>query len=144
MNIEPLSSLDEILSLLTDCRLPVADISAASPPLFFGIRVAGVLVAVVGLELFHSIGLLRSLAVSPTFRGRGLAQELLAFAEVCAASHGTHTLFLLTTTAEEFFLKFGYVAASRQDAAQAIQATPQFSGLCPSSAACLSKQLIAG
>ena len=118
--------------------------SAASPPQFFGIRVAGVLVAVVGLELSQSIGLLRSLAVSPTFRGRGLAQELLAFAETYAASHGARSLFLLTTTAEAFFLKFGYLAASRQDAPQVIQATPQFSGLCPSSAVFLSKQLAPG
>ena len=84
MNIEPLSSLNEILPVLTGCNLPVADILAASPPQFFGIRVTGVLVAVVGLELFQSAGLLRS----PAFRGRGLAQELVAFAEAFAAAHG--------------------------------------------------------
>ena len=65
MNIEPLSSLDEILPVLTGCNLPVADISVSSPPQFFGFRVAGSVVAVVGLEQFQSVGLLRSLAVSP-------------------------------------------------------------------------------
>jgi amino-acid N-acetyltransferase len=144
MNIEPLSSLDEILPVLMGCNLPVADISAVSPPQFFGIRVTGVLVAVVGLELFQSTGLLRSLAVSPDFRGRGLAQELVAFAEAFAASHGARSLFLLTTTAEAFFLKLGYAPAFRQNAPPAIQATSQFSGLCPSSSAFLSKQLAAG
>lgn len=141
MNIEPLSSLDEILPVLTGCNLPVADISVSSPPQFFGFRVAGSVVAVVGLEQFQSVGLLRSLAVSPGHRGRGLARELVRFVESFALSQGVESLFLLTTTAEAFFVALGYSPASRQEAPQAIQATPQFSGLCPSSSAFLSKRL---
>lgn len=141
MNIEPLSSLDEILPVLTGCNLPVADISISSPPQFFGFRLAGSVVAVVGLEQFQSVGLLRSLAVSPGHRGRGLARELVSFVESFALSRGVESLFLLTTTAEAFFIASGYGPASRQEAPQAIQATPQFSGLCPSSSAFLSKRL---
>lgn len=141
MNIEPLLSLDEILPVLTGCNLPVADISVSSHPQFFGFRVAGSVVAVVGLEHFQSVGLLRSLAVSPCHRGRGLAQELVSFAESAAISYGVESLFLLTTTAEAFFVKLGYCPASRQEAPQSIQATPQFSGLCPSSSAFLSKRV---
>jgi len=139
MNIEPLSSLDEVLPVLTDCNLPVADISASLPPQFFGVRVAGRVIAVVGLEQFQSSALLRSLAVSSDYRGRGLAQELVRHVESVAALHGVESLFLLTTTAEAFFRKLGYCSASRQQAPQAIQATAQFSGLCPSSSAFLSK-----
>lgn len=141
MNIEPLSSLDEILPVLTGCNLPVADISISSPPQFFGFRLAGSVVAVVGLEKFQSVGLLRSLAVSPDHRGRGLARELVSFVESFAQSRGVESLFLLTTTAEAFFVALGYGPASRQEAPQAIQATPQFSGLCPSYSAFLSKRL---
>jgi amino-acid N-acetyltransferase len=140
MNIEPLSSLDEILTVLTGCDLPIADISVSSPPQFFGFRVAGSVVAVVGFEHFQSVGLLRSLAVSPSHRGRGLAQELVRFVQSFAISHGVESLFLLTTTAEAFFVKLGYCPTSRQEAPQAIQTTPQFSGLCPSSSAFLSKR----
>lgn len=141
MNIEPLSSLDEIFPLLTGCNLPVADISVSSPPQFFGIRAAGSVIAVIGLEHFQAVGLLRSLAVSPSHRGRGLAQELVRFVESFAISCGVESLYLLTTTAEAFFAKLGYCPASRQEAPQAIQATPQFSGLCPSSSAFLSKRI---
>ncbi len=144
MNIEPLSSLDEILSLLTECNLPIADISAASLPQFFGIRDAGSLVAVIGMETYQSVGLIRSLAVSQAFRKRGLARKLVIFLESFAASHGVDSLFLLTTSAEAFFLKLGYSSASRQKAPQAIQATSQFSGLCPSSSAFLSKHVATG
>ena len=141
MNIEPLSVLEEIFPVLIACDLPTTDISAASPPQFFGCRVAGSVVAVIGLEQFWSAGLLRSLAVLPPVRERGFAQALVSHVESFAASHGVESLFLLTTTAEPFFLKLGYRPASRQDAPRAIQATSQFSGLCPSSSAFLSKRV---
>lgn len=139
MNIEPLSSLDEIFPVLSGCDLPVADISASSPPQFFGFRVSDSVIAVIGLEKFQSVGLIRSLAVIPSYRGQGLALELVSYVESFANSHGVESLFLLTTTAEAFFIKLGYRPTSRQEAPQAIQATSQFSGLCPSSSAFLSK-----
>lgn len=140
-HIEPLSELDVIVPFLADCGLPVSDISQAQAPQFFGIRSGSVLVAVVGLELFGSVGLLRSLAVSPAYRGRGLAQQLVAFIEQLAASRGVDTLFLLTTTAATFFGKLGFEPVSRSAAPPAICATPQFSGLCPASSAFLGKSV---
>lgn len=144
MNIEPLLSIDEILPVLTGCDLPVTDISESAPPQFFGFRVAGDVVAVIGLEQFESAGLLRSLAVTPDYRGRGFAQELVSHVESFAASHGIESLFLLTTTAEAFFKKLGYQPASREEAPPAIQGTSQFSGLCPSAAAFLFKRVRGG
>jgi len=122
--------------------LPVADIASASPVQFFGIRSDGTLAAVVGLELYPPVGLLRSLAVAPPFRGRGFARALVRFAESFAASQGVETLFLLTTTAERFFLALGYLPASRVVAPEAIQATSQFTSFCPDSSAFLSKHVI--
>ncbi len=141
MNIEQLASLDEVLPVLTHCELPVSDITATSPPQFFGIRDADSLVAVIGLEQFPAVGLLRSLAVAPSHRGRGLARVLVSHVEAYAASHGIEFLFLLTTTAETFFLKLGYRPVSREEAPQSIQATSQFSGLCPASSAFLCRRL---
>ncbi len=139
MNIEPLPAIEEVLPLLAECALPVADISVSSPLGFFGVRDGGALVALVGLELYTPFALLRSLAVAPTFRRRGLARELVAFAESFAAAQSIESLFLLTTTAERFFLSLGYLPVSRSAAPQVIQATSQFSCLCPSSSAFLSK-----
>jgi amino-acid N-acetyltransferase len=142
MNIEPLPSIEEVVPLLAECDLPVEDVTPSSSLHFFGARVGGALVAVVGLELYPPFGLLRSLAVAPTFRGRGLARELVAFTESFSAAQGVESLFLLTTTAEAFFLRLGYAPASRNAAPSAIQATSQFSGLCPSSSAFLSRHLL--
>jgi amino-acid N-acetyltransferase len=136
-----MSELNEIVSLLAENDLPVSDISPSHPPRFFGVRVDATLAAVVGLDLFGSVGLLRSLAVSPAYRGRGMARELVVFVERFAASHGVETLFLLTTTAADFFVKLGYLTASRPNAPAVIQATPQFSDLCPSSSVFLSKRV---
>ena len=140
-NIEPVSELTEIVSLLGKCGLPVSDIALSQPPLFFGTRSDSSLSAVVGLELFGSVALLRSLAVAPAYRGHGLARELVAYTEHFADSHGVEFLFLLTTTATTFFAQLGYVPTSRSTAPSAIQATSQFSGLCPASSAFLCKSL---
>jgi amino-acid N-acetyltransferase len=141
MKIEPLPSIEEVVCLLDKCALPVADVSYWSLFHFFGVRVGGTLVAVVGLELCPPFALLRSLAVAPAFRGRGIARELVAFAESFAAAQNIEALFLLTTTAEGFFRRLGYTPTSRAAAPSSIQATSQFSELCPSSSAFLSKQV---
>ncbi|HJW03506.1 MAG TPA: GNAT family N-acetyltransferase, partial [Azospira sp.] len=120
---------------------PTADISAALPLQFFGIREAGALIAVVGLELYPPVGLLRSLAVRTDFRQHGLGRELVAFAEAHAAAQGVEALFLLTTSAARFFLGLGYSPAARDQAPTAIRASTQFAALCPASSAFLAKHL---
>lgn len=132
---------DELIALLLACGLPVDDIGPASPAEFFAIRRDGAIVAVVGLERYPPAGLLRSLAVAPAWRGRGLAARLLAFAESFAGAHGVAALFLLTTTAGAYFAGKGYAPALRRAAPPAIQATRQFSALCPAAAAFMGKSL---
>lgn len=130
-----------LMELLAACKLPVADISASGPAQFFGAFSGDTLVGAVGLEPHGQVALLRSLAVTPALRGSGLGKALVAFAEQQAAAHGGAMLYLLTTTAEPFFSAIGYAAAFRADAPAAIQATAQFSGLCPAAATLMSKRL---
>jgi len=137
--IEALSDRIEILRLLRQCDLQVSDISPEQTPEFFGIRSGLSLLGIVGLERFGQVGLLRSLAVIPDARGRTLGRRLVEFAERYAATHGVEKLFLLTTTAGDFFRKIGYSPTERADAPSAIRATTQFSSLCPASSEFLSK-----
>ena len=132
---------DELIALLVACGLPVDDIGPSSPADFFAIRKEDGIVAVVGLERYPPVGLLRSLAVAPAWRGSGLAAQLLAFAKSFAGAHGVASLFLLTTTAGDYFAGKGYAPALRREAPPAIQATSQFSTLCPASSAFLGKTL---
>jgi amino-acid N-acetyltransferase len=138
---EPLSKLDDTLSLLSGCGLPIADILPANSPVFFGIRSGSELIGVIGLELLGPDSLLRSLAVAEAYRKQQIAQRLVSFAEQYAASSGVNFLYLLTTTAASFFERLGYAQASRSDAPLAIRNTSQFSGLCPASSVLLKKKI---
>ncbi len=133
--------LTEIKQILSMCALPAADISPAKTLLFFGCRSDTKLAGMIGLEVFGSVALLRSLAVAPSQRKHGLGRSLLAFAEAHAASLGVESLYLFTTTAEAFFSKLGYSLAVRSDVPESIKATLQYTELCPASAACMSKRL---
>lgn len=141
MNIEAVAVIEEVTALLAENGLPIADVAASQPLRFFGIRDGGALIAVVGLELHPPFGLLRSLAVRSPFRNRGLAHELVSFAESHAIGQGVESLFLLTTTADRFFLGLGYSLVCRDEVPSSIRATPQFSGLCPASSAVLCKRV---
>jgi C_GCAxxG_C_C family probable redox protein len=139
--IGPVSDLEEIKALLSDCDLPVADIAPSQSLLFFGCRGEPELVGVAGLQIAGSVALLRSLAVRPPARNYCLGKALVAHAEAHAASLGVQSLYLLTTTAATYFAKLGYTPATREDAPPAIASTAQFSGLCPASSAFMRKQL---
>ena len=95
----------------------------------------------VGLELFGEVALLRSLAVASSRRGSGLGSRLVAHAERHARDQGVQSLFLLTTTAEKFFLRRGYTRIPRDEAPAAIKGTREFSGICPASSAFMVKNL---
>lgn len=101
----------------------------------------GAVVGYVGLEGEGRDLLLRSLVILPDQKARGLGSRVLAAAEIVASDLGAARLHLLTTTAEPFFARNGYRAANRQTAPEAIRRTREFAGLCPSSAAYLTKEL---
>lgn len=128
--------------LLTESGLPTADITAAHLAHFFGCGHGSELEGVVGLELYGDVALLRSLAVAPGRRGSGLGSRLVAHAERHAQAQGAKSLYLLTTTAEAFFLRCGYARVPREDAPTAIKSTTEFSGICPVGSAFMAKSLM--
>lgn len=65
----------------------------------------------------------------------------MSSAETWAAAQGIETLYLLTTTAAQFFARRGYEVVARSDAPNVIAATSQFSKLCPASSAFMRKVL---
>ncbi len=97
------------------------------------------LIGVVGLEIYGTVALLRSLAVAPAWQGRGLGAALLAHAERAARQRGIAALYLLTTTAEAFFAQRGYARIPREAVPPILRQTAEFAALCPASAVCLTK-----
>lgn len=95
----------------------------------------------VGVEIHGSDALLRSLIVADTARTQGLGSVLVQQVEAYAAARLVNAVYLLTTTAEQFFERRGYRRVDRAQAPPAIQATAEFASLCPASSAFMTKKL---
>jgi amino-acid N-acetyltransferase len=134
----------QALQLLARCGLPDADVSQALVRTFVGARSRGVLAGVIGLEPLDHIALLRSLAVAPEHRGEGIGARLCDEAEALARSRGISQLYLLTTTAADWFAARGYAPVERDALPDAIRASQQFRSLCPATAVAMRKYLPAG
>ena len=141
MNIEPIELNDEVEALLVGEGLPVSDLRSPGQPKLFGVRVDGRITGIVGIESHENVGLLRSLVVSKAYRKAGFGQKLVAKAEAWASENGINFLYLLTTTAADFFPQLGYEDVPRSQAPTFIANSTQFTGLCPASAIFMCKTL---
>ena len=134
-----------VIALLTAADLPTADLTDhALDDFLLAVTPDGTALAAVGMEPYGDHGLLRSLVVAPSARGRGLGRRLVQAIEDTARARRVGTLWLLTTTAADFFAQLGYVPAARDAAPPAIAGTAEFRRMCPATAACLRKQLDPG
>jgi amino-acid N-acetyltransferase len=127
--------------LLAAANLPTSDLTDEDLTSFFYCGPADAPSALIGLEIYGTEALLRSLVVDPSVRSTGLGSALVECAEAHAAKHSVGTLYLLTTTAEAFFARRGYHRIDRDVAPAAIRSTREFAGLCPASSAFMSKRL---
>jgi N-acetylglutamate synthase-like GNAT family acetyltransferase len=125
--------LPAIELLLTLSGLPVEGV-ADSVGNFVVAESEGSIVGVIGLEVHDGHGLLRSVAVDPEWRGAGLGQRLVARIIAEAEARGFRALYLLTTTADRYFPKFGFTTAARSDIPEALHASAELRGACPASA----------
>ncbi|WP_019991183.1 arsenic resistance N-acetyltransferase ArsN2 [Rudanella lutea] len=130
----------EIAALLEEVRL-IADDLPEHLSGFVLAREGDQLVGVAGLESFGEVALLRSVAVKPTHRGRQIAEHLLEQLLEMAQSQSIAQLYLITTTAEDYFAGHGFSSINRQSVPLAVQQSAQFSSLCPASAAVMHRSL---
>ena len=133
--------LARAIVLLDSAKLPVADLTERHCEHFFYAGDARCPVGLVGLEPLGSDALLRSLVVTAAERGSGTGSALVECAEQYARTRGVASLYLLTTTAEDFFARRGYSRVPRDSAPASIKATPEVAGICPVSSAFMRKQL---
>jgi amino-acid N-acetyltransferase len=129
------------VALLQAQGLPASDITDKHLEHFFFVGSDGSPAGLVGLELYGTDALLRSLVVAENSRNKGLGATLIDHAERYAASKGIQSIYLLTTTAEAFFKRLGYERTERSTAPPSIERTREFAGLCPASSAFMSKQI---
>lgn len=135
------ADLPAVIELLNVSGLPHRDVTAALLAHYLLAKRDDALLAVIGLEPLGDVGLLRSLAFASTHRGRGLGIEITRALERHARGLGIAQLYLLTTTAERFFGKLGYLVIPHEDAPPPIQGTTEFRELCSSTSICMVKTL---
>lgn len=142
LTLEPCDdeSVPTVERLLEANDLPSDDV-AANPEVFYIASSSDERVGIGGLEQYGRDGLLRSVVIAESARGKGLGGALVRALEAKAADDGVERLFLLTTTAADFFAHQGYEEIDRDAAPESIQATTQFDDLCPTSATCMRKVL---
>ncbi len=126
--------LANIRRLLHEAQLPSDDLNEQALDYFLVLENGNSLQGAVGLEHYGDVALLRSLVIANEARGRGFGTELAAAAEKLASQLGVAELYLLTTSAQAFFLARHFRPIRRDESPAAIKGTAQFSALCPAAA----------
>lgn len=130
--------LAAIERLLTESELPLAGVREALGD-FVVAEQDGEIVGVAGVEVCCDNALLRSVAVRRELRSQGLGRALVTRAIAAAESRGVHALYLLTTTAEQYFPSFGFVPVPRERVPDDVRATEEFRSACPASAVVMAR-----
>lgn len=133
MNIVPASqnSFSAAIELLKKNNLPTEDLNPGTQ--LFVVEEDDKVVATVAVEYDYNDALLRSLCVSQEKRNSGVGNELVSFIEEYVRQQGVQNIFLLTTTAADFFKKRGYTIIDRSNVPKFIRNTKEYSVICASS-----------
>jgi phosphinothricin acetyltransferase len=100
------------------------------------------LVGTVGLEVYGTDALLRSLAVTPAWQGRGVGLALTDMALSYLSIRQWQSVYLLTTTAEQFFTRQGFCTMPRADVPTSVQQSIEFQAACPATATCMARTFV--
>lgn len=130
-----------LAAALTKAKLPVDDLEAPGHHFWRFETVDEVPVGFGGLEVYSPDALLRSLLTLPPVRNRGVGSAIVAALEFEAGLLGCRNIWLLTTSAADFFGRLGYARCERAVVPEAIRKTEEFASLCPASADVLMKRI---
>jgi len=133
--------MSAILGLLRRENLPTGDLANRPTVHFIVARAGSGIAGCATIEPLGNLGLVRSVAVAPQWRGRGIGDRLVREVETLARSLNVTQLFLLTTTAGPFFERLGYTRVDRQFVPLAVRHTTEFASLCPASAIVMQRQI---
>jgi amino-acid N-acetyltransferase len=128
--------VDPIIRLLEGADLPTDDVSGHADT-FLVAELQGMVIGAIGLEPYDDTALLRSAVVHPGHRGHAIGTRLYHGLICRAKESGIRRMVLLTTTAEEYFRKKGFVRVDRRTITGPVATSAEFTHACPSSAVCM-------
>jgi amino-acid N-acetyltransferase len=130
----------QVIDLLTQNNLPTSDLDA-DKKLYALLDEQQQLAGTGGLEFIGNTALLRSVSVKKELQGKGLGKKISNQLEKIVSSKGVNSIYLLTTTAKNFFERESYNIIDRDLVPQEIKNTSEFSSVCPSSAVVMKKTI---
>jgi amino-acid N-acetyltransferase len=132
--------VDDVLGLLAENHLPIEGLREHVETTIVA-RQDGRIVGSAALEMYPDGALLRSVAVAPALQRHRVGRELTEAAIRLAQERRAPAIYLLTTTAEHYFPKFGFERIARTEIPATVQASVEFTSACPSSATVMRKRL---
>jgi amino-acid N-acetyltransferase len=132
--------LDSVEALLGGAGLPLAGVREFIDD-FFVADAMNTIVGSAGIETHGDYALLRSAVVSRALQGRGIGKRLVDAVIADAKRRGISALYLLTTTAGEYFPSFGFERVDRSSVPVELEESAEFQGACPASATVMRKVL---
>lgn len=129
-----------VCALLAELELPLAGVDDGLSRFVVAER-EGRVIGVAGLELYRDGALLRSVAVFPSERGTGLGGRLVETVLRRAGEAGVRDVYLLTTTAERYFPRFGFTVIPRELVPESVRGSVEFRSACPASAVAMHRAL---
>jgi N-acetylglutamate synthase-like GNAT family acetyltransferase len=126
--------IERVESALRDSELPLDGLRDQFGDGYALAEADGELIGVEGIEVHGKDGLLRSAAVVGAWRGKGVGDALTRDRIAWATHRGLDTLYLLTTTAGDYFPRFGFTRVDRGTAPDAVRRSREFAEACPDTA----------
>lgn len=87
-----------------------------------------------GAEAYANAALIRSIAVEPTYRSRGIGRLIVRQLLDRLSALGIREFYLLTTTAADYFKRRGFKKCDRDEVNPQLLASREFQDACPKSA----------
>ena len=133
-------NFSKVLVLLSLANLPISDIGENVE--LFSLEMDSKIIGTAGLEMNGKIGLLRSLSVIESQKGKGYGLLIVQNLEAYVKTKNIKVLYLFTTTAKDFFeKKCNYAVIKRVNVPIEIQSSQQFALVCPLSAVVMKKEI---
>ncbi len=134
------SDLSAVEDLLTASKLPLDGVRDHFGDFIVAEDNDGIEGAI-GLEKYNAVALLRSAVVAADHRGSGIGRRLVEQLVERAQEDGIDELYLLTTTADEYFPRFGFRPTTRAAIPDELKASAEFRGACPDTAIVMKRRL---
>jgi amino-acid N-acetyltransferase len=138
--IQDIESFEIFRSLLKASGLPADDLNFERD-LLVGYYEGDQLVGTGALEVYGDYALLRSLSVKLGIRGQSVGTTITDYLLDEARKRNLKGIYLLTEKARGFFLKKGFQDTTRALVPKELEASSEFSHVCPASAVVMHLEL---